>query len=66
MCTALGLEVKRDVIVTEGKRKRKIDFPVFGLDPLPGWEESKFVGNGEYVELKREVVYTVNPITNGE
>lgn len=62
MCGALGLEVKRDVMVTLGTFKRKISFPVFGVNPFPEWEESKFVGNGEYVEVKREVIYTVTPI----
>tara|TARA_R110000803_G_scaffold210685_3_gene283207 strand:- start:5134 stop:5367 length:234 start_codon:yes stop_codon:yes gene_type:complete len=67
MCGALGLEVKREVIVTEGKEKRRFNrTPVFGQKMWPDWDENKWIGNGEYIEVKREVVYTVNPITNGE
>ena len=67
MCTALGLEVKRDVIVTKGAHEKTHDGPaMFGHPLFPEWEDCEFVGNGKYREVKREVVYTVNPITNGE
>jgi len=60
MCGALGLEVKREVVVTKGTFKRKLDhIPIFGEKVFPDWEECEFIGSGEYIEVSREVVYTV-------
>lgn len=58
LCNALGFEVQRKVEVTKGAVKRTISRPVtYGTKPFPGWDSHEFVGNGEYVELKREVIF---------
>ena len=48
MCDALGLEVKREFIVTKVEAVR-----------FPDEREYEYIGDGKHVEVKREVVYTV-------
>lgn len=58
LCSALGFNVDRKVEVTKGIEKRTIRRPMsFGENPFPGWDSHEFIGNGEYVEVKREVSF---------
>ena len=60
LCDALGFYVERKVEVTKGTHKRTTNRNIFyGQNPFPGWNEYEFIGNGEYVEIKREVIFKV-------
>jgi len=60
LCNALGFDVERKVEVTKGTSKRTINRNLFfGENPFPEWKEYEFIGNGEYVEVKREVIFKV-------
>ena len=58
LCEALGFEVKRHVEVTKGSYKRTVGSALmFGEILFPDWDHYEFIGNGEYVEVKREATY---------
>lgn len=60
LCDALGFDVERKVEVTKGTLRRTLgNTPYFGQKLFPEWNEYEFIGNGEYVEVKREVIFNL-------
>ena len=58
LCEALGFDVQRTVDVTKGIKVRTHDRPhTFGTRLFSDWAEHEFIGNGQYVEVTREVSY---------
>lgn len=62
MCEALDLKVERDIKITKGDAPRKMQPHYFGTNPFPEWQSYEFIGDGQYVEVKREIVYKVTKI----